>query len=78
MVTTVSIIKNKAKITKKLIFSNPKFGFPEFRIGFKSTKDIPIFKQVVNKKTFPTLSMLFCFTRIKIKIITREQTKKKL
>jgi hypothetical protein len=78
MVTTVSIIKNKAKITKKFIFSNPTFGFPEFRIGFNSTKDIPIFKQVVNKNALPTLSMLFCFTRIKIKIIIWEQRKKKL
>jgi hypothetical protein len=78
MVTTVSIIKNKAKITKKFIFSNPIFGFPEFRIGFKSVKDIAIFKQVINKKVFPTLSMLFSFIRIKIKIIVKEQNKKKL
>jgi hypothetical protein len=78
MVTTVSIIKNNAKITKKFIFSNPIFGFPEFRIGFKSTNDIPIFKQVIIKKVFPTLSMLFSFTNIKIKIIKSEQTKKKL
>jgi hypothetical protein len=78
MVTTVSIIKNKAKITKKFIFSKPIFGFPEFRIGFKSTNDIPIFKQVINKKVFPTLSMLLSFTRIKIKTIISEQTKKKL
>jgi hypothetical protein len=78
MVTIVSIIKNKAKITKKFIFSKPIFGFPEFRIGFKSTKDIPIFKQVVNKKVFPTLSILFSFTRIKIKIIKSEQIMKKL
>jgi hypothetical protein len=78
MVTTVSIIKNKAKIIKKFIFSNPIFGFPEFRIGFKSTNDIPIFKQVIIKKAFPTLSMLFSFTRIKIKIIKSEQIMKKL
>jgi hypothetical protein len=78
MVTTVSIVKNKAKDIKKFIFSNPIFGFPEFRIGFKSINDIPIFKQVINKKVFPTLSMLLSFTRVKIKIIKSEQTKKKL
>jgi hypothetical protein len=78
MDTTVSIIKNKAKITKKFIFSKPMFGFPEFRIGFKSKNDIPIFKQVINKKVFPTLSILFSFTRVKIKIIKSEQIKKKL
>ena len=78
MVTTVSMTKNNAKITKKFIFSNPIFGFPEFRIGFKSKKDIPILKQVINKKVFPTLSMLLSFTRVKIKIIKSEQPKKKL
>ena len=36
MVTTVSIVKNKAKMIKKLIFSTFTFKLPEFKIGAKT------------------------------------------
>ena len=66
-----------AKTIKKLTFSYPIFEILEFNIGIKSANDIPIFKQVANKKVNPTLSMFFCFTSSNNKIITNEQAKKK-
>lgn len=77
MATTVSINKKMAKTIKKLIFSYPIFEIFEFKIGIKSENEIPILKQVANKKVNPTLSMLLCFTKSNNKIITNEQAKKK-
>jgi hypothetical protein len=77
MVTTVSIVKKIAKTIKKFIFSYPILEVLEFKIGIKSANETPIFKQVANKKVNPTLSILLCFTNSNIKIITKEQDKKK-
>ena len=77
MVMVVSIVKKMANTIKKLIFSYPIFEIVEFNIGIKSANEIPIFKQVANKKVKPTLSILLCFTNSNNKIITNEQAKKK-
>jgi hypothetical protein len=77
MVTTVSMVKKIAKTIKKFIFSCPILEVLEFKIGIKSANEIPIFKQVANKKVNPTLSILLCFTNSNNKIINKEQDKKK-
>jgi hypothetical protein len=50
MVTMVSIVKNKAKMIKKFIFSLVLFMFPECVIGYKTAKEIIILILVNNKK----------------------------
>lgn len=76
MVTAVSIDKKSAKTTKKLIFSYPILEAFEFNIGTKRAKEIPIFKQVVNKNVNPTISMLFCFIKSKMETIIMELIEK--
>jgi hypothetical protein len=76
-VTMVSIVKNKAKMMKKSIFSVLTFGFPEFRMGDKIMYDNAILIKVTKRKVNPTLSMFFSFTLIRIRIISNEQLKKK-
>ena len=76
MVTTVSSDKKSAKMMKKLIFSYPIVEAFEFNIGTKTAKVIPIFRQVINKKANPTLSLLFCFTKSKIATIIVELSEK--
>ena len=49
----------------------------EFNIGIKRANDIPIFKQVANKKVNPTLSILLSFINNNNKIIAIEHVKKK-
>jgi hypothetical protein len=78
MVTTVSIDKKSAKMMKKLIFSYPIVEAFAFNIGTQTAKVIPIFKQVVNKNAYPTMSLLFCFTKSKIATIIIELNEKKL
>lgn len=62
MVMAVSIAKNNAKITKKLIFSILAFIFPEWSMGYKTAYDSAILMKVTIKNVYPTLSMFLAFT----------------
>jgi hypothetical protein len=46
----VSIVKNKAKMRKKLSFSILTFGIPECSIGDKTAYDTAILRQVTKRK----------------------------
>ena len=68
--------KNNAKMTKKLSFSMPTFGFLDCNMGDKITEETAILRQVTNRNVLPTLSMLFSLTTISMKIMSTEQLKK--